>query len=68
MARKQTDTTDTRNYDVLHVLDIEQLKLLASTYKLKGYAEMSKLELIEGFKELCKMKDRASANRKRKRK
>jgi hypothetical protein len=68
MARKPTDTTDTRNYDVLYVLDIEQLKLLASRYKLKGYAEMSKMELIERFKELCKMKDKTSANRRRKRK
>jgi hypothetical protein len=68
MARKPTDTTDTRNYDVLHVLDIEQLRFLASSYKLKGYAEMSKLELIEGFKELCKMKDKTSANRRHKRK
>jgi hypothetical protein len=57
MAKKEEDTSDPRNYDVLYQLDLEQLRFFAAQYKVKDCQTMSKSEIVEAIKELSRIRD-----------
>lgn len=57
MVKKEEDTSDPRNYDILYRFDLEQLRFFAAQYKVKGCQTMSKSEIVEAIKELSRIKD-----------
>lgn len=64
---KKENTSDPRDYDILSRLDLEQLRLFAARYKVKGYQTMSKSEIVEAIKELSRIKDEQYRKSKRSR-
>lgn len=67
MDKKEEDTSDPRNYDILYQLELEQLRFFAAQYKVKGCQTMSKLEIVEAIKELSRSRDEQYRKSKRSR-